>query len=225
MPRPPTSATAPNVAGQFRSGSAAREPITDFLLRIETSGEIAYYSAPFIPYEKRARRTVTPAIRAMDFQLQRCTRHCGKTGRDLKPGDSFYSVLVAQGADVVRYDYSQEVWEGPPEEALGWWKSQMPNPLAKKIHWAPNDVMLHYFEQLPAVAEQDHVRYVLSLLLLRRRIVRLEEKQRDKSGREIMLLYCSRNETEYRVTVCEPDGERIQAIQQELGRLLFAHAE
>ena len=160
----------------------------------------------------------------MDFEIQRCSRRCAVTGRDLKPGETFYSVLCSRGADVVRSDYAEESWKGPPDESLGWWKSQMPDANARKIHWAPNDVMLHYFEQLDEHEDRQDVRYVLALLMLRRRIVRLEERQHDDRGRELMILYCPRNETEYQVTAVDPSPQRISVIQQELARLLFADA-
>ena len=62
----------------------------------------------------------------IDYEVQRCTRHCAATGRELQPGETFYSTLTAEGSQVVRHDYSVEAWQGPPEGVLGWWKSHMP---------------------------------------------------------------------------------------------------
>jgi hypothetical protein len=142
----------------------------------------------------------------------------------LNPGETFYSVLVAEGAEVVRYDYSEEAWDKPPENAIGWWKSQMAEPNAKKVNWAPNDVMLHYFQQLEAQEDKADVRFVLTLLMIRRRVLRLEEAETEPKGREEMLVFCPRNETEYRVPVVTPSRERAQEIQEELVQLLFADA-
>src|SRR5690606_20148382 len=108
----------------------------------------------------------------IDYEIQRCTRECATTGRQLEPGETFYSVLIVEGAQVVRRDYSPEAWEGPPEGVLGWWKSQMPSRDGNKLHWAPNDVMLHLLEELEAQAELSDMRYILALLLVRRRVVR-----------------------------------------------------
>lgn len=161
---------------------------------------------------------------SMDYEIQRCTRSCATTGRELGPGEDFYSVLVANGADLKRYDYSIEAWTGPPEGTIGWWKSQMPSPTAKRMHWAPNDVMLHFFEQLEAQSGREDMRYVLALLLVRRRVMRLEEQEHDDQGRELLVLYCPRREATYRVPVVTPDESRVQEIQEELARLLFAKA-
>ncbi len=160
----------------------------------------------------------------IDYEVQRCTRHCATTGRELQPGEEFFSTLVAEGSDVVRHDYASEAWQGPPEGVLGWWKSHMPERNAKKLHWAPNDVMLELLESLESQAEKKDMRYVLGLLLVRRRVVRLEETERDDAGHEVSILYCPRRETTYRVETTMPSDERIVQIQQELGRLLFADA-
>ena len=84
----------------------------------------------------------------MQYEIQRCTRHCFVSGRELAPGEAFYSVLVAEGAQLHRYDYAADAWKGPPTDAVGWWKSQVPDRNANRRHWAPNDVMLRFFDEL-----------------------------------------------------------------------------
>ncbi|REK15800.1 MAG: hypothetical protein DWQ37_08255 [Planctomycetota bacterium] len=160
----------------------------------------------------------------IDYEVQRCTRHCAETGRELQPGEVFYSTLRSEGSQVVRHDYSQDAWQGPPEGVLGWWKSQMPERHAKKLRLAPNDVMLELLEGLENQDDQQDMRYVLSLLLIRRRVVRLEDTETDDSGSEVSLLYCPRRQTTYRVTTVTPSAERTAQIQDELSRLLFADA-
>ena len=158
----------------------------------------------------------------IDFDIQRCTRKCANTGRELQPGESFYSVLEQKGADIVRRDYCEEGWPGPPEESLGWWKSKMPDASAGKMRWAPNDVMLHYFEQLEAQPEMSDVRYILALLMVRRRILQLDKTETNEAGQEFLVLFCQRNETEYKVPVAHPSKSRINEIQDELARILYA---
>ncbi|REJ67984.1 MAG: hypothetical protein DWQ31_09750 [Planctomycetota bacterium] len=160
----------------------------------------------------------------MDFEVQRCSRRCSKTDRELAPDETFYSALMVEGAAVVRYDFCEEAWEGPPAESIGWWKSRMPGPKSNKIHWAPNDVMLEYFEGLEDRPEKSDVRYVLALLLIRRRVVRLEDSDEAANATSEMILYCPRRETTYRVATQTVDPRRAQEIQDELAKLLFAEA-
>lgn len=170
----------------------------------------------------------------MDYELQRSMRKCAATGREFAPGEAFYSVLTSEGAKVVRNDYSAEAWQGPPDGALGWWKSQTPatDTKSKKPHWAPNDVMLQLFDELAEAPDRADMRYVLALLLLRRRVLRLEESEREgasadsasETDRETLLVYCPRRQAEYRVPVTMPDRARADEIQNELARLLLNDA-
>ena len=97
----------------------------------------------------------------------------------------------------------------------------MPDPQAKRVEWAPHDVILDYFIELQKQDAEADLIYVLTLLLIRRHILRIEET--DRSGqRETMVLYCPRNESEYRVPVVHPRSERMAAIQADLETLLFS---
>ncbi len=156
----------------------------------------------------------------MDYEIQRCTRHCAKSGREFAPGETFYSVLLADGAEVQRLDYGSEAWEGPPAEAIGYWKSQIPDRNAQKMHWAPNDVMLQFFDELAEQPDKQDMRYVLALLMVRRRVMRLEETERDDRGEEVLVLFCPRRETTYKVPATVPSEQRADEIQQELSKLL-----
>jgi len=173
---------------------------------------------------------VLNAFLVMDFDVKRCTRRCATNDREFQPGEVFYSILVVEGPDVVRYDYGEQAWEGPPENILGWWKSQMPDPTARKLHWAPNDVMLHYFEQLTEKTDNQDTRYVLALLLLRRRVLRMEEspvepaEESVDNSKETMSFFCPRNEKQYQINIVYPNADRVEQIQEELARLLFAKA-
>ncbi len=161
----------------------------------------------------------------MDFEVERCTRRCARLGRDLSEGEKFYSILLRDGVEIRRQDVSEEAWSGPPPEAIAWWKSRMPSRDAKKSRLAPNDVLLSFFRELEHDPQQSDVLYVVALLLLRRRILRQEESESDTSGREMMVLYCSREETTHRVRVVDVSGERTAEIQAQLSELLFARGE
>lgn len=160
----------------------------------------------------------------MDYEVEHCTRHCAASGRELHEAEEFFSVLVNEKREVRRHDYAVEAWAGPPDGAVAWWKSRMPTREAKKGQLAPNDVLLQLFGELEQVPDQADMRYVLALLLVRRRVLREEDVERDETNAELMVLYSPREETSYRVAVREPSGERIEQIQAELGRLLYADA-
>jgi hypothetical protein len=155
----------------------------------------------------------------MDYEIQNFTKLCSVTGREIAPGEWYFSVVTGDGDDWKRTDIAVEAWQGPPENAVGWWKSQVPDKTSRKKHWAPNDVMLNFFDDLAEQPEKQDMRYVLTLLLVRRRVFRLEEEQ-SADGQEVLSVYCPRRETSYTVPVVMPGAERIEQIQEELAALL-----
>jgi hypothetical protein len=161
----------------------------------------------------------------MDFKIHRSAHRCAKTDRQIKPGELFCSALVVEGAEVVRYDFAEEAWEGPPDGALGWWKSRVPARENRRAHWAPNDVMLDLFDRWAEDPEKQDIRYVLTLLLVRRRVLRLEETQQDEEGQESLVIYCPRREATYTVPSVDPSEPRIEEIQENLTQLLTAGPE
>ena len=156
-----------------------------------------------------------------DLEIQRCTRQCAKTDRPFVPGEMIYSVLLPEGDQVKRLDYAADAWQSPPENAIAWWKSQLAVASGKRAHWAPNEVILDYFDRLQTDESKADVRYVLTLLMIRRRIVRLEHVEREESGQEVFIVYSPRQEIEHRVPVVMPDASRADEIQKELSMLLL----
>ena len=156
----------------------------------------------------------------MDYEVQHSSRRCSISDREFAPGETYYSAIVAEGAEVIRHDYAADAWQGPPTDAIGWWKSQIPSRSETKKHWAPNDVMLQFWDELAAQPERQDMRYVLTLLLVRRRVFRLEEEKFDDRGREVLVVACPRREATYEIPAVTPEPARIDQIQEELAALL-----
>jgi hypothetical protein len=168
----------------------------------------------------------------LDFEVQRSTRRCAATDRALEPGDECFSVLEANGAEVVRKDFCSVAWDGPPAGAIGWWKARIPEVTAKKIKLAPNEVLLQLFDKLVDPPGQEDMRYVLALLLIRRRVLRVETPldfstpaaEQSNADSETLVLYCPKRDVSYTVPVQMPTGDRVDEIQRRLSEWLIAEA-
>jgi hypothetical protein len=138
-------------------------------------------------------------------------------------------VLEVQGAELTRRDFCREAWTGPPETAFGWWKSTVPEPATKKIRLAPNDVLLELFDRLADCPGSEDMRYVLTLLLVRRRVLRVDLPVDEAGGEAFgdhratsMTVYCPKRDASYEVAVVVPDDARIEEIQSQLSGLLVS---
>jgi hypothetical protein len=159
----------------------------------------------------------------LDFELKACGRTCAATARPLNPGETYFSVLEATPQDFLRRDYCVEAWQGPPEDCVGWWRSRIPTKNDSQPQLAPTDVMLNLFEALEHRPEQMEFRYLLGLMLLRRRIIRRDEASRDDQGREVLSVHCQRRAKDYELVVAEPAADQATKLQEQMLNLLYGN--
>ncbi|MGL4553327.1 MAG: hypothetical protein ACRC33_19345 [Gemmataceae bacterium] len=156
-----------------------------------------------------------------DYQIQAPALRCSGTGRDLKPGERIFSVLLLDGGKFVRRDYAKEAWSGPPAGAFSSWQAKVPTGQKPKKPPIDDEVLVECLGRLEddPTPEKMSFRYVLALLLMRRKRLRLEETGKE-TGREVMRLRCPKTGTVYAVT--DPglsDGE-LEAAQDDVFRVL-----
>ena len=161
----------------------------------------------------------------LEFEVRNCSRQCSKTERELQPGDAYFSVLTEEGTELVRTDFCAEAWEGAPEECVGWWRSRVPTKHDNKPKLAPTDVMLNLFGTLADRPEDAGFRYLLGLMLLRKRALRREDSRSDDAGLEMLQLHCPRRNENYQMTVVPLDAEQIETLQQRMIDLLYSENE
>ena len=161
----------------------------------------------------------------LDFEVRSCSRRCAKTERELQPGDSYFSVLTEEGAELVRTDYSTEAWVGAPDDCVGWWRSQMPSADDNKPRLAPTEVMLNLFGTLADKPNDEAFRYLLGLMLIRKRALRRDDAYCDGDGREVLVLFCPRRKENYELVVAELPPEAMEPLQQRMVDLLYSGGE
>ncbi|QGJ70363.1 Hypothetical protein PBC10988_20580 [Planctomycetales bacterium 10988] len=155
----------------------------------------------------------------MQYTVQGCTRRCAASERELQPGETYYSVVFEEGELLKRLDYAADAWDGPPEGAVAWWKSKLPEAkqdATPKID--PQEALLNLFAKLYEEQKREDLLYVLSLLMLRKRVFRLEQSA--ENGSEGMCLFCPQAEAVYLVKEVELTSEQLQALQNELDQYL-----
>ncbi len=158
-----------------------------------------------------------------DVDVPRCTRTCAATDRELLEGESIYSALVRVGVDYVRQDFSAEGWHGPPPETVAWWQAEIPRRNATKAKLAPDEVLWELFMDLAERPEEADKRYVLTLFLIRRRVLKLDESSGGDANE--LNVFHTRSGDEFQVSVVDFDEDRAAEIQQELMSLFYAQTD
>ncbi|MCG3136985.1 MAG: hypothetical protein HJJLKODD_00826 [Phycisphaerae bacterium] len=145
----------------------------------------------------------------------------GLTGRELAEGEVYYAVLFEEGESLVRREYAAEGWLGPPERYFCYWKALVPVKAAKKKVWVDNEVLMNLFVRLAESAEEvkQHFRFVLGLMLMRKRLLKYEETQMEE-GQEWWIMRSSGEETLHRVWNPRLAEEQIVMVSEELSMIL-----
>lgn len=116
------------------------------------------------------------------YDIAANSRRCLARGESLRPGDEYFSAIVETVAGLERQDYCPAHWPGPPADALAYWKGRMvdaPDPPSPRA--MTTDELVQLFERLKASQSPDATRllYVFSLLLVRRKVLKLVGTQRE----------------------------------------------
>ena len=157
----------------------------------------------------------------IDYEIQANTRRCAATGRDLRPGERVYTVLVEEGGRFVRQDYSSEGWQEPPAAAFGFWVGRVPAEGERRRLHIDEDLMVDCFERLEGETEPSRLnfRYVVALLLMRRKRFKFVEV-RTEDDQEVLHLRCARTRNHYRVVNPRLTDEEVNAVQEEVFKIL-----
>jgi hypothetical protein len=157
----------------------------------------------------------------LDYQIQNGTRQCCITGRVLEPGEVCYSVLIEEGSHLVRRDYSRDAWQGPPEGAVGYWQGKVPTRDQTRKPVIDDDVLMECFTRLEGQQETSQIsfRYVVSLLLMRRKRLKFEDVLIEDE-REVLCLRCPVTKAVHHVVNPAISDEEIQAVQDSVFKVL-----
>ena len=157
----------------------------------------------------------------LDYQIQPSTRRCSVTGRELKPGEKVYSVLLDEGGKFVRKDFAVEAWQGPPQNAFSFWAGRVNAGDKKRRPPIDDELLLDCFQRLDGQIETERVnfRFVVALLLMRRRRLKFEEA-RTEDGQEVLYLRCNQTGTHHRVVNPNLTEDETAAVQQDVFQAL-----
>ena len=156
-----------------------------------------------------------------EYAIQPLSLRCSRTGRELKPGESYYSVLTESEQGFVRTDYCAEAFTGPPEGAIGFWRSVVSHGTKERRTVIDASVLMDCFVRLADTDDpyKRNFRFILALLLLRRKALKLVGSVRE-AGVDMLVLRAHTGSDEYRVINPDMSEEQLAAMQSEVEKVL-----
>lgn len=169
------------------------------------------------------------------YDIARPTGVCAATGRPIYVGERYVAALIDSGADegLVRRDYALAAWEEgarpqPRESLFGYWCATMPEPNALKKTLIEEHEITELFTQLEGATQDNQIafRFVLALILMRKRVIKYEGTGCDDRGRPTMLVRWAKRlagDPEEIMTVVDPGmDERVVAdAMDQIGAVMF----
>ena len=129
--------------------------------------------------------------------IGRSTGRCAASDEVLNPGDACFTALVRsepdpEGGDAdrpvfERLDFHPDHWDPPAatdrlgDRLLCWWKTEIPEPGGRKNLFVDDETLVDLFARLEDEEDETRrsFRFVLGLILLRRRKLRVADRVRE----------------------------------------------
>lgn len=158
----------------------------------------------------------------MDYHLKPLGKACSSTGKEFVPGETVHSVIIEQNGQLIRFDYSQDGWTGPPEGAVGEWKSQVPEPAVQGAKKIDPDALMQYFEQLYEAPNQvqEKFLYVLALFLVQKRRLKLDGS-REEDKMSYLQLSGTHGEGAFEIRDQNLEESEIEQLQNQLNTQFY----
>lgn len=160
-----------------------------------------------------------------EYEISRSSGRCATCDRVLEVGDTFYTVVLPNGEGFLRQDIGAECWQGPPQGALCHFRTRVPEREKKRKVLVDDAVLVEFFRRLSESDEagKERFRFVLSLILLRKRILKYEQTTRE-AGREYWHMRLMSDKSQHRIVNPGLAESQIEGLTVELGAILEGFA-
>lgn len=156
-----------------------------------------------------------------DWSMPRRAEQCAACGHPFEVGEAFQAFLYEGEAGYERRDYCRAC-EVPAEPApIGSWLTRRPEPVARKVQPFDREAIFSFFERLEDAKEPHQIqfRFVLALLLWRKKVLRLDGTRESEAG-ESWEFVVPRTGAAHQVLRPPLDEEQLEQLSNQLEGLL-----
>jgi hypothetical protein len=157
------------------------------------------------------------------YDVPRPAGVCAVSGRAIEPGEKFFALVRETPTGLERLDVSPEAWQSfDRRDLLGFWQTTMPRPEQKpKKLFVDDEVLCTLFERLADTSEPAKLnfRFVLGLILMRKRIV-IYETTRQEEGRAVWVVRLKGRDDRLDLVDPKLTESQVAEVSQQLGEIL-----
>jgi len=160
-----------------------------------------------------------------EWKIAKPGQACTLCAGPFKPGRGYFSALFEKEKSFERRDYCEDCFKSHrPENLFSYWLTRVQDEDAdgpKRPVLDPESV-LEFFRRLGNDNDPQRraFRFVLALMLTRKKVLKLSGSARDASGEELLVFVERRGGERHEVPALQMDEEALKTAGEELGRLL-----
>jgi hypothetical protein len=158
-----------------------------------------------------------------DWTIQSRSGRCAATGRDFAEGEFFYTLLFRERAGFRREDISEEAWKSrdAARQPYSFWRSKFEPPPAAPPEALGRETAEDLLRRYMSGHDEGHAnaRYILALMLERKRLLKQIEAKEDIHGRTLVYEHVKTGE----VFIIPDPGlrlDQLESVQDEVAALL-----
>ena len=167
-------------------------------------------------------KQATPATTSGGYDVARPHGECSVCRKVIEPEQKLMAALLELPAGFQRIDCCMECWPGHErKDVVAFWQTVMPRAEQKKKLFVDDTVLCELFERLAEVQEPAKLnfRFVLGLILMRKRLVVYEKARRD-GEREVWVVRMKGRQDLLDLLNPNLDDEQVRDVSQQLNEIL-----
>ncbi len=159
----------------------------------------------------------------MEWYVNKGSKVCVLCERTFAEEEVYLSALYDENNVFTRKDFCVECWEKKDGgDIFSYWKTKVPKKPETVQRYATIDVFYDLFNKLEYENDVSRVnfRYVLSLYLMRKKVLKLKTSHKS-NGNEYLVLHNVKEGKDTEVLKTQLSKEEVLAVTDEIGKLVY----
>jgi hypothetical protein len=162
-----------------------------------------------------------------DWEIKKTLGQCSGTEKEFEVGEEFVAALVQTDEGLQRLDFSTDYWNKNQPEVFCFWRTKMVDPDQKKKLFIDDAMLMAFFDRLAEETDPEKInfRFVLTLILMRKRKLKYDGCTIDDDATEVWSLKVTGQDRFAKVTNPHLTEEQVEGLTAQMGQILQADFE
>jgi len=161
-----------------------------------------------------------------EYNIAKTVGQCSACGKALSAGEELVATVADADEELRREDFCTDCWQvrarQDPSDLLGVWRTRVPRPQEKKKLFIDDELLVNFFQRLEGTDEPPKInfRFVLALVLMRKKLLVYERAERLSDGREVWAMHLKGSDQRHQVIDPHMDEDKVAEVGRQLSEIL-----